>query len=94
MGKGQFSCKVVRRTWNLAIGFFIWILWKEINRRIFLEKVNTPEKIWRGIQNLIREIVLAETLEEEDWRANYEEGRILAKLNIEYGMMYPLKEKQ
>eukprot|EP00253_Pinus_taeda_P019943 PITA_19943 len=93
-GKGQLSCKVVRRTWNLAIGFVIWLLWKERNRRIFLDKANTPEKIWRGIQNSIRETVLAETWEEEDWKANPEEGRILAKLNMEFDMMYPRKEKQ
>eukprot|EP00253_Pinus_taeda_P021074 PITA_21074 len=60
-GKGQFSCKVVRRSWNLAIGFVIWLLWKERNRRIFLDKINTPEKIWKGIQNSIRETILAET---------------------------------
>lgn len=44
-GKGQFSCPVVGRTYNLAIGFVIWLIWKERNRRIFLDKVNPPENI-------------------------------------------------
>lgn len=64
------------------------------DRRIFLDKANPPENIWGGIQKSIREMVMAETWEEEDWRANTEEGRILEKLNMEYGMVYPLKEIQ
>lgn len=52
------------------------------------------EKVWEGIQNAIRETVLAETWEEDDWKANPEEERILMKLNMNYGMMYPKKRKK
>jgi len=72
----------------------IWFLWKERNQRIFLDKSNNPERIWKGIQKSIRETVLAEVWEEEDWKANPEEGRILKKLNMEFDMIYPRKEMQ
>ena len=90
-GKGQYSCKVIRRAWNLAIGFVMWHLWNERNWRIFQDKINTPKKIWTGIQKVIRETVLKETWEEDDWKVNPEEGRILMKLSMDYGMVDPKK---
>jgi len=44
-GKGKFSCRVVRRIWNLSVGFVKWSLWKERNRRIFREKSYQPARI-------------------------------------------------
>lgn len=92
-GNDQFSCSIVRRIWSLAIGFVIWFLWKERNQRIFRDKNNPPGKIWEKIQRAIRETILAENWEEEEWNANPKEKRILARLNIEYNMIYPRKER-
>ena len=49
-GKGQFSCLIVRRIWSLAVGFVIWLLWKERNQRIFRDKNNPPGKIWEKLK--------------------------------------------
>jgi len=92
-GKGKFSCSIVRRIWSLAVGFVIWFLWKERNQRIVRDKNNPPGKMWEKIQKAIRETILAENWEEEEWKTNPEERRILAKLNIEYKMIYPRKER-
>jgi len=69
-------------------------LWKERNRRIFLDKINTTEKVWKGIQNAIRETVLAEIWEEDDWKTDPAEESILRKLNMNYSMIYPNKGKR
>lgn len=74
-------------------GFVIWLLWKERNQRIFRDKSNPPEKIWGKIKETIRETILAETWEEEEWNTTQEEKRILDRLNIEFNMIYPRKEK-
>lgn len=92
-GKGQFSSPVVRRAWSLAMGFNIWLIWKERNQRIFQDKINPPEMIWKRTQKFIRETILAEAWEQEDWKTTPEEGRILTSLNLEQGMVCPQKQK-
>lgn len=92
-GKGQLSSLVVRRAWSLAMGFNIWLIWNERNQRIFQDKENPPEMIWKRTQKLIRETILSNPWEEEDWKTTLEEGRILASLNLEYGMVYPQKKR-
>eukprot|EP00253_Pinus_taeda_P007421 PITA_07421 len=67
-GTGQFHSKVVRRIWNLAVGFVIWFIWKERNRRIFRSQSSQPERVWEEVSKAIKEIVLSDTWEEEDWK--------------------------
>eukprot|EP00253_Pinus_taeda_P010995 PITA_10995 len=93
-GKGQFQIQVVRRIWNVSIGFVIWFLWKERNRRIFRGQNNQPERTWEEVCKAIKETILSETWEEEDWKMSQEEGRIVAKLNMEFSMIYPRKDKK
>eukprot|EP00253_Pinus_taeda_P017577 PITA_17577 len=57
-GTGQFHSKVVRRIWNLAVGFVIWFIWKERNRRIFRGQSSRPERIWEEVSKPIKETVL------------------------------------
>lgn len=77
-GRDQFSSLVVRRAWSLAMGFNMWLIWKEINQKIFLTKDNPLEMIWKGIQKLIRETILVKSWTQEDWKVTPEEGQILA----------------
>eukprot|EP00253_Pinus_taeda_P018598 PITA_18598 len=93
-GTGQFHSKVVRSIWNLAVGFVIWFIWKERNRRIFRGQSSRPEKVWEEVSKAIKEIVLSDTWEEEDWKMDQAEGRIASKLNLEFRMIYPRKEKR
>ena len=39
-------------------------------------------------------MILAEEWEEEEWKADQNEGHILIKLNLKYEMIYSRKEKQ
>eukprot|EP00253_Pinus_taeda_P030337 PITA_30337 len=41
-GIGQFQSKVIRRIWSLAVGFAIWFIWKERNKRIFRGQNSRP----------------------------------------------------
>eukprot|EP00253_Pinus_taeda_P002612 PITA_02612 len=93
-GKGQFHSKVIRRIWNLSVGFVIWFLWKERNRRIFRGQSYQLERVWEEMCKSIKETVLSETWQEEDWRMNQEEGGIASKLNMEFSMIYPRKENK
>jgi len=93
-GKGQFRSRVIRRIWNLSVGFVIWFLWKERNRRIFQGRSCEPERIWEEVCKSIKETVLSETWEEEDWRMNQEEGGIISNLNMEFSMIYPRKKNR
>jgi len=77
----------------LTVGFVIWLLWKERNHRIFRDKNKNPEEIWKRVLNSVKEIILAEEWEEEEWKANQNEGQILTKLNLKYEMIYSKKEK-
>lgn len=76
------------------MGFVIWSLWKERNRRIFREKGNQPARIWEEICKSMKEIVLSEAWEEDDWKMNQEERRIVSKLNMDFVMIYPRKENR
>jgi len=95
MGKGQLHSPVIRRAWNLVVGFNIWNIWKERNRSIFQGKISTPEEVWKRAQNQIRETILSETWAGDDWNTPKEETHILRKLNLEPGMVFPhLPRKQ
>jgi len=93
-GKGKFQSGVVRRVWNLSAGFVIWSIWKERNKRIFRDKSCQTTRIWEEICRSIKETILSETWEEEDWKLNQEEWRIISKLNMEYSMVYLRAEKR
>eukprot|EP00253_Pinus_taeda_P025949 PITA_25949 len=90
--KEKFNCKVIKRAWDLTVGFTIWFLWKERNRRIFLDKHIKPEETWKGILRAVQETILSEDWSEEGWKTNQEEGQILVNLNMKYEMVYPIKE--
>eukprot|EP00253_Pinus_taeda_P033403 PITA_33403 len=68
--KEKFNCKVIKRAWDLTVGFTIWFLWKERNRRIFLGKHIDPEETWKGVLRAIKETILAEDCNEEEWKTN------------------------
>eukprot|EP00253_Pinus_taeda_P030826 PITA_30826 len=93
-GIGQFQSKVIRRIWSLAVGFAIWFIWKERNKRIFRGQNSRPEKVWEEISKAIRETVLSENWDEEDWKMDQCEGRIASLLDLEYNLIYPRKERQ
>lgn len=42
----------------------------------------------------VREMILVEDWEEEEWKANQNEGQILSKLKLKYDMIYRKKEKR
>lgn len=92
-GKGQFQSPVIRRAWNLVMGFNIWNIWKERNRRIFQGKRSKPEDLSKRTQNQIRETILSETWDQEDWKTSEEENHILRKLNLEPEMVFPNHKK-
>eukprot|EP00253_Pinus_taeda_P031554 PITA_31554 len=93
-GTGKFHSKVVRRIWSLAVGFVIWFIWKERNKRIFRGQNSRPEKVWEEISKAIRETVLSDRWDEEDWKMDQQEGRIATLLNLEFSLIYPRKERQ
>jgi len=65
-GKWNFQRKVARRIWNLAVGFVIWSIWRERNRRIFRDKSCQESRIWDEICRSIKETVLSKIWDEED----------------------------
>jgi hypothetical protein len=93
-GIGQFQSKVIRRIWSLAVAFAIWFIWKEHNKRIFKGQNSRLEKVWDEISKAIRETVLSEKWDEEDWKMDQREGRIASQLNLEFKLIYPRKERQ
>eukprot|EP00253_Pinus_taeda_P025221 PITA_25221 len=93
-GTRQFQSKVVRRIWSLTVGFVIWFIWKERNKIIFRGQNSRPEKVWEEISKAIRETVLSDRWDEEDWKMDQQEGRIASLLNLEFSLIYPRKERQ
>eukprot|EP00253_Pinus_taeda_P012904 PITA_12904 len=90
----QFQSKVIRRIWSLTVGFAIWYIWKERNKRIFREQKSRLEKVWEEISKAIRETVLSEKWDEDDWKMDPGEGRIASTLNLEFNLIFPRKERQ
>lgn len=81
----------MRRAWRLTVGFVIWLVWKERNRRIFQDKNKNPEVIWKRVVSSVREMILAEEWDAEEWKADQNEEQILVKLNLKYEMVYTKK---
>jgi len=92
--KENFQCKVVRRAWGLIAGFVLWMVWKERNRRIFQDKAKDLEIIWKRAVNLMRETILVEEWDAEDWKANQTEEVILNLLNLNYEMVHHKKNNR
>lgn len=86
--KEVFQCKVVRRVWNLISGSILWMIWKERNRRVFQDIAKKPETIWDRAVKIMRETILTENWDEEDWKANQVEEGILNKLNLRFEMIH------
>jgi len=84
----KFQCKVVSRAWDLIAGFVLWMVWKERNHRIFQDKAKDSEIIWKRVVSLMRETILVEKWDVEDWKANQTEEMILNSLNLKYEMVY------
>jgi len=93
-GKGEFQSRIVRRIWNLAVGFVIWALWRERNHRIFREKSSQESRTWEEICKGIKETILSESWDDDDWKLNPEEQRIVSRLNINASMAYPNTERR
>eukprot|EP00253_Pinus_taeda_P031603 PITA_31603 len=87
-----YAVKIWNETRKLYVGFMIWFLWKERNQRIFLDKHIEPDEMWKGVLRAVKETILAEDWNEEEWKKNQEEGQILVNLNMKYEMVYPRKE--
>eukprot|EP00253_Pinus_taeda_P011292 PITA_11292 len=84
----KFQCKVVSGAWDLIAGFVLWMVWKERNRRIFQDKAKDSDIIWKRAVSLMRETILVEKWDVEDWKANHTEEMILNSLNLKYEMVY------
>lgn len=93
-GEAEFQSKVVNRAWSVTAGFNIWNLWKERNYRLFRGKASAPEEVWKRSLNQIRETILAENWDDEDWKMSKAESAILKKLNLEPGMIFQQGTKQ
>jgi len=61
----------------LSIGFMLWNIWKERNNVIFKEEKRIPVAIWKQTIQNIRETILTERWNDEDWKINQIEERIL-----------------
>ena len=92
--KEVLQCRVVKRAWNLISGFVLWMIWKERNRRVFRNIAKEPEAIWERAVNLMRETILVERWDREDWKANPVEEGILNKLNLKFEMVQYKKNSQ
>jgi len=86
--KETFHCKVVQRAWNLISPFILWMVWKERNRRVFQNSTKDPEVIWERIVENMRETILVDKWESDEWKANSEEQEILNKLNLNLEMVH------
>eukprot|EP00253_Pinus_taeda_P034939 PITA_34939 len=83
-----FQCQVVRRAWELISGFSLWMIWKERNRRIFQNSAMEPEVIWGKTIQILRETILADKWDGEDWKANPTEEEILNRLKLKFEMVF------
>eukprot|EP00253_Pinus_taeda_P013029 PITA_13029 len=83
-----FQCQVVRRAWDLISGFSLWMIWKERNRRIFQNSAMESDVIWGKIIQILRETILADKWDGEDWKANPMEGEMLNRLNLKFEMVF------
>ena len=52
-----FKNRIIRTIWNALPGMTMWCLWKERNGRIFRDKRNNIEKVWKTMKyNLLSSI--------------------------------------
>lgn len=84
-----FSSPVLNRTWGLALGFYLWTIWKEQNCRIFKNKTSTQDQVWEGLVKNIREKILAEQWSPKYFQVPPHEARILHHLNLRMEMITP-----
>jgi len=89
----KFQCKVVWRAWELIVSFLIWLIWKERNRRIFQDKSKGSEAIWKRVVIFVREMILAEEWEADDWKTEQNEEQIIVRINLKYDMVHTKKVK-
>lgn len=89
MGNNNFLSPVLNQAWGLALGFNLWMIWKEQNNRIFKNKISTQEKVCEGLVNNIRETILVEQWSLEDGQVPPHEARILLCLNLSREMVTP-----
>jgi len=75
------------------VGFVIWLVWKERNRKIFQDKSKGFEAIRKRVVSLVRETILAKEWEADEWKAEQNDEQILVRLNLKYEMVHTKKVK-
>ena len=72
-----FMNAIVRRLWDLLLGFVVWNIWKEHNNQIFEGKRQPPREIWAQIKLQITETLGLHLWSPSDLKASPTEARIL-----------------
>jgi hypothetical protein len=52
-----FQYPILNRIWKLLLGFILWQIWKEKNRRIFKSSSLSWQDVWAKIHSNIKETI-------------------------------------
>ena len=60
----------------------LWLLWKEINQRIFKDIKRPEEVVWGRIQSILKEALKMTEWKIQDLKANAQEQKILEEWGL------------
>lgn len=82
--QNPYQSRILNFLWKLILGFLMWTIWKERNRRIFKDDSVPLENIWKIIYQNIKETLLLHTWYEEDFPSLPQEQNIWSNWNLQW----------
>jgi hypothetical protein len=73
-----YNNPILNKIWQLLMGFVVWKIWKERNRRVFHSKPSSMNFVWSNIFDNTQEIVRSQKWYEQDLTRNPNESIILS----------------
>ena len=93
--RGNFSSNQrVNIIWKIMPGFITWTIWKERNRRVFLNETRDINHSIDIIKQNIRQLVLVKSKTDQDSKASNRELQILKAFNLDNGAYVAVVNRQ
>lgn len=73
----SFNSPILKKTQNVILDLFLWVIWKERNYHIFNNHSPPHDSLWITIKNNVKEINSMQCQSDQDWYISFSQEALL-----------------